>query len=81
MFTGVGKLKISLPECGFEWRRKSMFVCVLLSVFLCDLKKEKKRKKNSASAPSHHLAPALQLQFERNQHMSKLQLCVDIKNK
>lgn len=33
MFTGVGKLKISLAECGFEWERKSalLCVCVLLS--------------------------------------------------
>lgn len=32
MFTGVGKLKISLPECGLEWKRKSVIRCVGVSV-------------------------------------------------
>lgn len=32
MFTGVGKLKISLPECGFEWKRKSTIRCVGVSL-------------------------------------------------
>lgn len=32
MFTGVGKLKISLPECGFQWKRKSTLICVCVGV-------------------------------------------------
>lgn len=36
MFTGVGKLKISLPECGSEWKGKSTFICVLVFLLLND---------------------------------------------
>lgn len=61
MFTGVRKLKISSAECGFEWKRKSTYICVCwglcwegvvaVCLLICIF------SKHSASRLSHQCVP------------------------